>query len=48
MTFEIVFREEVEADSVEDAVEWLHQHILECTTDDDVSSFQILQMKEQS
>lgn len=47
MTFEIVFREEVEADSVEEVVEWLHQHIRECTTEDDTSSFQILKMKEQ-
>jgi len=44
--FEITYRDEIEADSEEDAIEWLFQYLNDCVRNDDVSVFNFYELKE--
>ena len=44
--FEITYRDEIEADSEEDAIEWLFQYLNDCLRNDDVSVFNFYELKE--
>ena len=44
--FEISFRDEIEAEAEEQAIEWLFQYLNDCVRNDDVSAFGIYKLKE--
>ena len=44
--FEITYRDEIEADSEEDAIEWLFQYLNDCVRNEDVSVFNFYELKE--
>ena len=44
--FEITFRDEIEAETEEQAIEWLFQYLNDCVRNDDVSAFGIYKLKE--
>jgi hypothetical protein len=44
--FEISFMDELEAGSEEEAIEWLFQYLNDCVRNDDVSAFNIFEIKE--
>ena len=43
--FEITYRDEIEADSEEDAIEWLSQYLNDCVRNEDVSVFNFNKLK---
>jgi len=45
-TYEICFKDELEANSEEEVIEWLFQYINNCSRNDDVSAFNIYKIKE--
>ena len=44
--FEITYKDVIEADSEEDAIEWLFIYLADCLRDEDVSVFNIYKLKE--
>lgn len=44
--FEICFRDELEAENEEQAIEWLFQYLNDCVRVEDVSAFNIFKIKE--
>ena len=44
--YEITYRDEIEAESEEDAIEWLFEHLIDCVRNDDVSCFMFHKLKE--
>lgn len=48
MTYEITFREELEADSTDDVIEWLFEYFNECNRYGDVSAFTIVKISEEN
>ena len=44
--FEITFRDEIEAETEEQAIEWLFEYLNDCVRNDDVSAFGIYRLKE--
>ena len=44
--FEITYRDEIEAESEEQAIEWLFIYLADCLRDEDVSVFNFYELKE--
>lgn len=44
--YEITYRDEIEADSELEAIEWLFEHLIDCVKNDDVSCFVFNKLKE--
>ena len=44
--FEITFRDEIEAETEEQAIEWLFEYLNDCVRNEDVSAFGIYRLKE--
>jgi hypothetical protein len=44
--FEITYKEVIEAESEEQAIEWLFVYLADCLRDDDVSVFNFFELKE--
>ena len=44
--YEIVYREEIEADTKQDVIEWLFEHLNNCVKNDDVSCFILHKLKD--
>ena len=44
--FEITFRDEIEAETEEQAIEWLFEYLNNCVRNEDVSAFGIYKLKE--
>lgn len=44
--YEIVYRDEIEANSEDEAIEWLFQHLEDCVRNGDVTCFQFYKLKE--
>jgi hypothetical protein len=44
--FEITYRDEIEAESEEKAIEWLFIYLADCLRDEDVSVFNFYELKE--
>ena len=44
--YEITFRDEIEAETEEQAIEWLFEYLSDCIKFEDVSAFGIYKLKE--
>lgn len=46
--FEITYKEVIEAENEEQAIEWLFIYLADCLRDDDVSVFNFFELKEKT
>jgi hypothetical protein len=44
--FEICYRDELEAKNEEEVIEWLYEYMIDCVRNEDVSTFNIYEIKE--
>lgn len=46
MKFELTYRDEIEAENQDEAVEWLLQYLFDCVKNEDVSAFQLFKLED--